>query len=655
MRKFTFKKLLFTTCILALTGNALAQSNSTQERSPFLPSKPSAGNATKALWDIQFNFNLTDSAAGDVGMAAAIYFNNEFWVSRWASDTLYRFDMNGSMISEFTIAGLSGVRSLTTDGTYLYAGNNSTTVYRIDPGTATLSAPNITVPAAARFCTYDPMLDSGNGGFWIGNFSTDILGVNMSGTTVSTIPAATHGLTGMYGAAIDNFTTGGPYLWIFDQGGASATQLVQLGLPSGSQTGLIHDVMSDVGLAQGLSSGLSGGCFISDQIVSGQVTIGGIIQGTPDNILFGYELTAPALDAGISSIRTVQGYKQIPLAQVSADNVTIGVQNNSGVVLDSMIVNIELYSPTNAVVYTEQQIFTNVAALSTQQVNSQAFTPAAGIGAYRVKATVSTTTSQQDMTPANDTLSYDFMITDSVFARDDNVPDGGTGYVISASDWGYAASLYNLNVADTLVGIWIQLATPTDMDTTYGIVVSTNSGVPTGMPLQQTPVQIIQGAQNTYYMPFTSEVPLAAGMYAFGCYEGVNTGINLAQSANVYTPGTNFFYTGTSAAWTQSSISTARFIRPVFKHTQGSAGLNNLANLDFKTYPNPSEGLVTIQAGNCDQFTYVLTDMNGRTLETKTINDDHCQIDLTNLTQGVYVLTLTSGQNLGGQQLIIKK
>lgn len=292
-------KKIFTTLLFSILITSLfAQKNQIPfaEQDPMLNETSNSQSLDKALWDIHFNYNLTTETFGDVGMAASLFFNNEFWVSRWASDTIYRFNSTGGLISEFVIAGLTGTRTFTTDGTYIYAGTSSNTIYRIDPTTQTLSAPNISSAAAvtSRFLTYDSTLNSGSGGFWTGNFNTDIVSISMTGTVLSTIPSATHTLTGMYGAAVDNYTNGGPYLWVFHQGGANNSQLSQILLSTGVPTGLTHDVMSDVGAAQSLTSGLAGGAFISNEIVSGKITVGGIIQGTPNNVLFGYELSQPS-------------------------------------------------------------------------------------------------------------------------------------------------------------------------------------------------------------------------------------------------------------------------------------------------------------------------------------------------------------------------
>lgn len=295
MKKITIA--LFLLSFFSTIGiNAQNQNVNLFDVAPNLSPYTSEFESDRALWDIQFNYNLTSASSGDQGMAGVIFLNNEFWVSRWGSDTIYRYSATGVLNSEFVIAGLSGVRSFTTDGSYIYAGNNTNTIYKINPTLQQLTPPHITANASisfnVRFCTYDATLNAGAGGFWIGNFSTDIVAVDMSGSTLSTIPAATHGLMGMYGAAIDNYTTGGPFLWIFDQSGTSTTTLYQLYATTGTQTGLVHDVISDIGATYGLTTGLAGGAFISNLLVPTKITLGGIVQATP-NILFGYELSAP--------------------------------------------------------------------------------------------------------------------------------------------------------------------------------------------------------------------------------------------------------------------------------------------------------------------------------------------------------------------------
>jgi hypothetical protein len=172
----------------------------------------------------------------------------------------------------------------------MYGGANANTIYMMDFVTKTLIG-SIPSPIAIRSIAYDAGYDA----FWVANWATDIALVDRSGNTLASIPAATHGLQAMYGTAYDDFSEGGPYLWVFDQGPASAgpQALYQLNLNTLTLTGVSHDVLAD--FPQAGTAAIAGGLFVADGIVPGKASIGGILQGTPD-IFFVYELTETAPD-----------------------------------------------------------------------------------------------------------------------------------------------------------------------------------------------------------------------------------------------------------------------------------------------------------------------------------------------------------------------
>lgn len=190
-------------------------------------------NADLAL---QFTRDI-GTPTGLTGYAAVGFDGTNFCVARWnsaLSTDISRITPAGALVDTFQIAGLSGTRSLTWDGTQFWAGNATTTLRRVDPVTKTVTA-TVTVPIAARYVTYDPTANSGAGGFWIGNFDTDIVQVSMTGATLATIPAATTAaMGGRYGIAFDNVSGPTPFLWVFYQtGGPSTASLGIIDLPSG--------------------------------------------------------------------------------------------------------------------------------------------------------------------------------------------------------------------------------------------------------------------------------------------------------------------------------------------------------------------------------------------------------------------------------------
>lgn len=617
-------------------------------------------NSPDALWDVQFGFNATSATGGAVGMAAAQWINNEFWVSRWASDTLYRFDINGVMLQKFTIPGLSGTRSLATDGTYLYAGNNTTTIYRIDPTTRVLFPPHINSGSAStvRHCSYDPTLNGNAGGFWVGNFGTDIDAISMNGTLLTSIPAANHGLTGMYGSAYDGVTAGGPYLWIFNQGGNNTTQIERLSLPFGTPTPLAsHDAFADFSAANSLTSGLAGGLFIANGIVPGQATIGGMIQGTPNNVLFGYELNdlvLPSDDVSATELLSSKGYTQIPLSQTSGEVYTVQATNLGGTTIATLNVDFSVEF-NGSPVFTNTQSATNVASGQSVSLTSTAFSPSNGVGTYVVTARAYPSGSV-DPNPANDTTSFTFMVTDSTFARDDNQPDGGNGYAVSSTSWAYAVAKYELPRPDTLTSVWIELATPVSGDTTYAVVAATSAGVPTTV-LYTGPAVII-GAGNTYVLPVPGGLSLAAGTYSIGCYEGANTTINLAQSPNYFTAGQNHFFTP-GGGWTQSGIQTARFIRPNFGTVVG-VGIDPVLDLGITISPNPTSQNFNIYFGeqvNAEVNVKVLNPVGQivRELNVNPSAQNLLTVEMDNAANGVYFVRMEMDGKATTRKLVIAR
>jgi hypothetical protein len=236
---------------------------------------------TKDTWDLQFSFDL-EVASGGPGNAGAECDGDFFYTTRWATNLIHKYDLDGNLLQEFSIPGVSGLRDLAYDGTYFYGGAAANIIYQMDFANLTLVS-SISSPQPVRSIAYD----DGENGLWVANWATDIDLIDMSGATMNVIPAAVHGLAGIYGTAYDNWTSGGPYLWIFDQGlGAGTSQpIYQCDLNSITMTGFSYDVAADFpGIA-----GIGGGLFTVPNIYTGTVSIGGVLQGTPD-MFFMYEL-----------------------------------------------------------------------------------------------------------------------------------------------------------------------------------------------------------------------------------------------------------------------------------------------------------------------------------------------------------------------------
>lgn len=312
--------------LLALSLFLMVGASSYAQEAEVAPFTGTSGNteSTNALFDPLFNYDITNEI-GAAGNAGVVFINDEFWISAWASSLIHVLDNTGSFNETFSVPGLSGTRSFTSDGTSVYAGTASNKIYKIDPVGRTIDNTITISPstdAMARMAAYDPSLDGGNGGFWTGSFTSDISSFDMNGNELSVIPQAVHGTT-VYGGAVDLVSPGGPFLWIFDQTPMGDQALVvQLQLPAGTPTGVVYDYNSSGQQPSGNSS-IAGGLFISDEVDSNKVAIIGIGQGTPNDQLFAVEL-ADKLDVGENSISSLNIYPNPAHGKVNIETTIQG-------------------------------------------------------------------------------------------------------------------------------------------------------------------------------------------------------------------------------------------------------------------------------------------------------------------------------------------
>jgi len=304
---------------------------------------PASNLNSEAQWDLLFDFDATTDS-GQGALAGVVHVDSFFWIANWNEDTIVVLANDGSFVENFALPELfninSGfVRGMTWDGTSIWAANNTATIHTIDPATKTVTnSINTSSPDPIRFITYDANLDSGNGGFWVGNFNTPIYSISTTGAVLSTIPTTTHTLGGMYGAAFDDISVGGPYLWVFHQAGDPSNSLIsQINLNMGTPTGVGRDVNQDLNT----DGALAGGIFITNNWDdAGTLILGGINQATPDR-LFGYELafdpTAAADLATLAFSSPVSGCGLTNAEVVTFDVTNLGSDPISNIPVEVLV------------------------------------------------------------------------------------------------------------------------------------------------------------------------------------------------------------------------------------------------------------------------------------------------------------------------------
>ena len=84
-------------------------------------------------------------------------------------------------------------------------------------------------------------------------------------------------------------------------------------------------------------------------------------------------------------------------------------------------------------------------------------------------------------------------------------------------------------------------------------------------------------------------------------------------------------------------------------------GIKNIeTNMDVEIYPNPAQNNFTIETNTNQKQTLQLFDVNGKLVLTQTINDKAI-VDVSNLSSGVYNLSITNNVGVANKRLVIVK
>jgi len=274
------------------------------------------------MWDVMFT---TDAGAtvGDNQLLGAEYAGGYFFATGGNSaadpNKLYKLDSSGNLVAtvdQWSSAGW-GWRDLAYDGTYLY-GSDDGVVDAFDLDGVAVPAMNInTTISINRALAYDPILDH----FWSKSFGDPLYEFDRAGNIIwSGSPA----VTACYGAAWDDGAPDGPWLWLFDQTGSPQTTIFQFDPINKVLTGTSY-VLPLVG---GATAQLAGGLFFTNEYNAAFYTLGGMTQGTPDDIIFVLEMypAGPLPDVAVN-LTPVGMPIQIPAAGGTFD-FNIQVINN---------------------------------------------------------------------------------------------------------------------------------------------------------------------------------------------------------------------------------------------------------------------------------------------------------------------------------------
>jgi len=89
--------------------------------------------------------------------------------------------------------------------------------------------------------------------------------------------------------------------------------------------------------------------------------------------------------------------------------------------------------------------------------------------------------------------------------------------------------------------------------------------------------------------------------------------------------------------------------------TDNYLDLNELVPFQFMVVPNPSNGVITIETSQLISGTIECIDLNGRVLSLTAVNSISTALDLSHLSEGNYILKITTEIGIRQQRILIKK
>ncbi len=631
--------------LIVFPGLLLAQ----QERAPSKPEaiavnlqmarQPNTPNpVTNAVFDLQF-----DNVLPRGGFAGITWTYNNFWVSKWASDSVFVVDdTTGAILSFFFIPGVTGIRGMTFDGTSVWVANNTTSIFKVDTGTHAI-LDTIIAPLDVRGLAYDSSANSGAGGLWVANYATDISLIDYSGNTLNTILAGSHGLTGMYGIAFDPYSTGGPYIWAFDQGVAGTAQnFVRISIATG-----MKDVVHDVGLEIG-GAGISGGMSITGFTNPGPHTLLGLSQVSPDRV-FGLELadyTPPAFDASSDSINFLPAFTLTPAFLVAPINWDVVATNNGSSQLDSINANVTVNDGASNV-FTDSYYSLAVPSLGTTTISMQnTFTPAALSGTDYTATAVINTGSQTDVVSSNDTVSYSFSITDTTLGRS-GIATGSIG--IGNGTGGSLGVMYDIPIISFATSLTFALNSPTLGDSVKAELFDWNGSAPNNL-IASSATYIFTAADTggtVITLPYlNAPVQLNPGTYV-ACIHEYSSNITVRYSVFNWRPNSSWIFIAANG-WAPSENYSFKIVPLVFLNvwSQSMVSVPDFSKNIFSVYPSPSTTHFILDFPKAGTFQLTVADYSGKIIYTKMLDGIRSEaIRTADWSNGLYLLDLESEGN----------
>jgi hypothetical protein len=380
-------------------------------------------------------------------------------------------------------------------------------------------------------------------------------------------------------------------------------------------------------------AGISDGdvIYVAVQVVSVDANV-----MTLDN----FDVAQPAITSDIAVEGQLAGkYTIIPEFFTTEFDLSAEVSNTGAELPAGQVVNVSEEGGT----YTGTATTTAAIPDASSEVVSVTpiFSPAA-VGDYTI-AFETLLSEDTDMTNNYDTVSVS--VSDSIYARDLG-PDGGSMGIGDAAD-GILGQLYEIESEVTLTSVTFMLNHPTSESTTVKLYAYVDSVSGTELATSETiSVDTTTAAMYSIYtVPINAT--LAAGTYFIGLEEPNAGNITLATSPMPAANAEAWVYY--NSAWQPATDFGFYHTYVLRANLDNTVDIAENADAGVSVYPNPANNVVTVENAENAQITIV--NMVGQVVASQVANSNRESINISDLSNGTYVIRIENGNEVSTQKL----
>ncbi len=335
--------------------------------------------------------------------------------------------------------------------------------------------------------------------------------------------------------------------------------------------------------------------------------------------------------------------------------------------LHGIKINVEVKNAAGTVVHSSASDTTTLAVYDTSSyMSNQTFSPSV-TGVYDIDFWASS-----DSVSPTSMITMQAAITDTVYARDYNTPEGE--WRVSRADCGLQlGNHFDIYVQDEITSVSAYLADwskPGSVAQMYGVLYEYDTATSSYLPLMQTDDYTIQqGDPNSWvtlrfpqaYTAFPGHYFVAIGGYAHPTDTfGIHVSGNAEQTmSRILDPGNCLQPLGSQTApfwyWITST--------PMIRMNLGTLPVNTINHNVFDgqllIYPNPTNGVFNLELSGVDNDTYyiIVKDLLGKQVYKtyKQINNMFVdKIDLSSYPKGVYLINIENSTSSISSKIIVE-